>query len=65
MFRRGPGRLEMCFYAYKNVLEPMGHHGANLIFSILTLNQVREKSHVTHDFCFFHIAAAYPGGGIK
>ena len=41
MFRRGPGRLEMCFYAYKNVLEPMGHHGANLIFSILTLNQVR------------------------
>ena len=40
MFRRGPGRLEMCFYAYKNVLEPMGHLGANLIFSILTLNQV-------------------------
>lgn len=39
MFRRGPGRLEMCFYAYKNVLEPMGHLGANLIFSILTLNQ--------------------------
>ena len=30
----------MCFYAYKNVLEPMGHLGANLIFSILTLNQV-------------------------
>lgn len=29
----------MCFYAYKNVLEPMGHLGANLIFSILTLNQ--------------------------
>ena len=27
-------------YAYKNVLEPMGHLGANLIFSILTLNQV-------------------------
>ena len=42
MFRRGPGRLEMCFYAYKNVLEPMGHLGANLIFSILTLNQVRK-----------------------
>ena len=40
MFRRGPGRLEMCFYAYKNVLEPMGHLGANLVFSILTLNQV-------------------------
>lgn len=40
MFRRGPGRLEMCFYAYKNVLEPMGHLGANLIFFILTLNQV-------------------------
>ena len=32
----------MCFYAYKNVLEPVGHLGANLIFSILTLNQVRE-----------------------
>ena len=31
----------MCFYAYKNVLEPMGHLGANLIFSILTLNQVK------------------------
>ena len=31
----------MCFYAYKNVLEPMGHLGANLIFFILTLNQVR------------------------
>ena len=30
----------MCFYAYKNVLEPMGHLGANLIFFILTLNQV-------------------------
>ena len=37
----------MCFYAYKNVLEPMGHLGANLIFSILTLNQVsREYSTV-------------------
>ena len=44
MFRRGPGRLEMCFYAYKNVLEPMGHLGANLIFSILTLNQVGGES---------------------
>ena len=42
MFRRGPERLEMCFYAYKNVLEPMGHLRANLIFSILTLNQVRQ-----------------------
>ena len=30
----------MCFYAFKNVLEPMGHLGANLIFFILTLNQV-------------------------
>ena len=44
MFRRGPGRLEMCFYAYKNVLEPMGHLGANLIFSILTLNQVSSSA---------------------
>ena len=34
----------MCFYAYKNVLEPMGHLGANLIFSILTLNQVGGES---------------------
>ena len=33
----------MCFYAYKNVLEPMGHLGANLIFFILTLNQVRTQ----------------------
>ena len=45
MFKRGPERLEMCFYAYKNVLEPMGHLGANLIFSILTLNQVKEHGH--------------------
>ena len=44
MFKRGPERLEMCFYAYKNVLEPMGHLGANLIFSILTLNQVVRPS---------------------
>ena len=36
----------MCFYAYKNVLEPMGHLGANLIFFILTLNQVRVVRYV-------------------
>ena len=37
----------MCFYAYKNVLEPMGHLGANLIFFILTLNQVQVRSAFT------------------
>ena len=44
----------MCFYAYKNVLEPMGHHGANLIFSILTLNQVRGLWSLSADFLFYN-----------
>ena len=62
MFRRGPGRLEMCFYAYKNVLEPMGHLGANLIFSILTLNQVmqEENRHARREARKLGIGSALP-----